>query len=87
MEHQLTQFNLDNVTLEADVDVPRDSLGVVLFVHGSGSSRHSPRNQYVARSLREHRLGTVLTDLLTVPEEHLDRMAGPGGLPVGASGT
>ena len=76
MEHQLTQFDVDNVTLEADVDVPADSIGVVLFVHGSGSSRHSPRNQYVARSLREHKLGTVLTDLLTVPEEHLDRMTG-----------
>ena len=76
MEHQLTQFDVDNVTLEADVDVPADSIGVVLFVHGSGSSRHSPRNQYVGRSLREHKLGTVLTDLLTVPEEHLDCMTG-----------
>jgi putative phosphoribosyl transferase len=71
-----TQFNIDNVTLEADVDVPPDSIGLVLFVHGSGSSRHSPRNQYVAKSLREHRLGTVLADLLTASEEGIDRMTG-----------
>jgi pimeloyl-ACP methyl ester carboxylesterase len=71
-----TQFNIDNVTLEADADVPPDSIGLVLFVHGSGSSRHSPRNQYVAKSLRERRLGTVLADLLTASEEGIDRMTG-----------
>jgi pimeloyl-ACP methyl ester carboxylesterase len=74
MEHQLTQFTVDKVTLEADVDVPPESVGLVLFVHGSGSSRHSPRNQYVARTLHERRLGTVLTDLLTASEEQVDRM-------------
>jgi putative phosphoribosyl transferase len=46
--------------------------GLVMFVHGSGSSRHSPRNQYVARQLNEARLGTLLFDLLT-PAEELDR--------------
>lgn len=45
MQHQLTQFNVDNVTLEADVDVPPESVGVVLFVHSSGSSRRMTRWQ------------------------------------------
>jgi putative phosphoribosyl transferase len=52
----------------ADLIVPQRAAGVVLFAHGSGSSRHSPRNKYVAAQLREARLGTLLIDLLT-PEE------------------
>jgi len=52
----------------ADLIVPQGAAGVVLFAHGSGSSRHSPRNKYVANQLREARLGTLLIDLLT-PEE------------------
>ena len=52
----------------ADLIVPQRAAGVVLFAHGSGSSRHSPRNKYVANQLREARLGTLLIDLLT-PEE------------------
>lgn len=49
--------------------VPRDSTGLVVFVHGSGSSRHSPRNRSVADYLNDHGLGTVLFDLLTEDEE------------------
>ena len=52
--------------------VPQDAPGIVVFAHGSGSSRHSPRNRYVARVLTEAGLGTLLFDLLT-PEEELDR--------------
>ena len=52
----------------ADLIIPQRAAGVVLFAHGSGSSRHSPRNKYVATQLREARLGTLLIDLLT-PEE------------------
>ena len=52
----------------ADLIIPQGAAGVVLFAHGSGSSRHSPRNKYVANQLREARLGTLLIDLLT-PEE------------------
>jgi putative phosphoribosyl transferase len=48
----------------------------VLFAHGSGSSRHSPRNQYVARVLRKRSLGTVLVDLLTASEEEVDAHTG-----------
>src|SRR5207302_10995015 len=49
--------------------LPGETTGIVLFAHGSGSSRHSPRNQYVARVLHEAGLGTLLFDLLTAQEE------------------
>src|ERR1051325_10997778 len=55
---------------------PPQTSGVILFAHGSGSSRHSPRNQYVARTLRERGLGTLLFDLLTQREEDEDRYTG-----------
>ncbi|TCB99597.1 hydrolase [Micromonospora zingiberis] len=58
--------------LPADLMVPADPVGVVLFAHGSGSSRHSPRNLAVARSLNEGGLGTVLVDLLTEAEDEMD---------------
>ncbi|MCI0337470.1 MAG: dienelactone hydrolase family protein [Acidobacteria bacterium] len=61
-----------DVFLEGDLNVPRDATGVVLFVHGSGSSRHSSRNQYVARVIREAGTGTLLFDLLTREEEAID---------------
>jgi putative phosphoribosyl transferase len=60
------------VALEADVTVPEQARGVVLFAHGSGSSRHSPRNRYVAAELVRAGLATVLADLLTPDEERLD---------------
>jgi dienelactone hydrolase len=58
--------------LIGDLVLPDAAPGVVLFAHGSGSSRHSPRNQYVARALEEHGLGTLLIDLLTPEEESID---------------
>jgi putative phosphoribosyl transferase len=58
--------------LRADVTVPGEARGVVLFAHGSGSSRHSPRNRYVAGELRKAGLATVLADLLTPAEEQRD---------------
>ena len=57
------------VELEGELDFPPKPLGLVLFAHGSGSSRHSPRNQYVARILRGAGIGTLLFDLLTPAEE------------------
>lgn len=54
------------------LDVDETSAGTVVFAHGSGSSRHSPRNQMVAGHLREHGLGTLLFDLLTPEEERID---------------
>jgi putative phosphoribosyl transferase len=61
-------------TLDADVEVPHPAHGLVVFAHGSGSSRHSPRNQSVARSLNDAGLATVLTDLLTAEEEQRDEV-------------
>jgi dienelactone hydrolase len=58
--------------LAGQLRVPEAAKGVVVFVHGSGSSRHSPRNQFVARVLNRAGLGTLLFDLLT-PEEERDR--------------
>lgn len=61
------------VELEGSLNVPAAARGMVLFAHGSGSSRHSPRNQYVARALRRAGLGTLLIDLLTSDEESVDQ--------------
>ncbi|UBU14162.1 dienelactone hydrolase family protein [Nonomuraea gerenzanensis] len=58
--------------MSGDLIVPDAAQGIVLFAHGSGSSRHSPRNRYVAGALNENGLGTLLFDLLT-PEEEADR--------------
>jgi dienelactone hydrolase len=60
--------------LEGELNVPRGAPGVVLFAHGSGSSRHSPRNQFVARVIRESGNGTLLFDLLTPTEEIEDNV-------------
>jgi dienelactone hydrolase len=60
------------VRLTADIVVPTDANGVVLFAHGSGSSRRSPRNRAVADVLNQHSLATVLVDLLTPQEEQVD---------------
>jgi putative phosphoribosyl transferase len=60
------------VTLEGNLDIPAGAEGVVLFAHGSGSGRHSPRNRYVAEVLRHEGLGTLLLDLLTSEEERID---------------
>jgi dienelactone hydrolase len=72
MEEQLVQVRAGAVTLEGNLGVPAGAHGVVLFAHGSGSSRHSPRNRYVAGVLREAGLATLLMDLLTADEEAID---------------
>jgi putative phosphoribosyl transferase len=64
------------VTLHGTLGMPKGATGVVLFAHGSGSSRRSPRNQYVARVLREAGMGTLLFDLLTADEEPVDQATG-----------
>jgi dienelactone hydrolase len=66
--------------LEADLTIPSNnngnySKGIVLFAHGSGSSRHSPRNKYVAEVLQKDGLATLLVDLLTIKEEEADTKA------------
>ena len=62
-----------NFTLEGALAVPRGASGLVLFVHGSGSSRFSPRNRFVAAVLREAGLATLLMDLLTPAEDAMDQ--------------
>ncbi|HEV8353744.1 MAG TPA: alpha/beta fold hydrolase [bacterium] len=59
-------------TLDGDLTVPAAARGIVLFVHGSGSSRHSPRNRFVAETLKDAGLATLLFDLLTPQEEAVD---------------
>ena len=62
-------IELDEVTLDGKLAVPDDAPGVVVFAHGSGSSRHSPRNNFVAEVIRSRGLGTLLFDLLTEAED------------------
>lgn len=69
---KLVQVVAGNVTLEGILFIPDDAKGIVLFAHGSGSSRHSPRNQQVARVLQQAGLATLLVDLLTAEEEVVD---------------
>lgn len=64
------------VALQGDLTLPSEPEGIVLFAHGSGSSRLSPRNRYVAGALHEKSLGTLLVDLLTVQEEREDELTG-----------
>jgi putative phosphoribosyl transferase len=64
------------VTLDADMVVPQPARGLVLFAHGSGSSRHSSRNRHVAGELQAAGLATVLADLLTPEEEQVDVRTG-----------
>jgi putative phosphoribosyl transferase len=63
---------LGPVTLEGELSLPQKAAGLVLFAHGSGSSRHSPRNRYVAQIIRKAGAGTLLFDLLTREEEVVD---------------
>ena len=65
-----------SAAVEGDLTVPADAVGVVAFAHGSGSSRHSPRNQAVARALQDRRFATLLFDLLTPDEERREEAGG-----------
>lgn len=72
MQERKVRVSAGPVTLEGSLGIPNSAGGVVLFAHGSGSGRHSPRNRYVARVLREANLATLLIDLLTEDEEEVD---------------
>lgn len=65
---ELLRIPADDVHIEGLLELPADARGLVLFAHGSGSSRHSPRNNLVARVLRAQGSGTLLLDLLTLGE-------------------
>jgi dienelactone hydrolase len=62
----------DTTFLEGNLSIPQSPEGIIIFVHGSGSGRHSPRNQFVAGKLNEDGLATLLLDLLTLNEEKID---------------
>ncbi|HTO87512.1 MAG TPA: dienelactone hydrolase family protein [Thermoanaerobaculia bacterium] len=75
---RLVRVGAGPVGLEGSLVIPPGAAAIVVFAHGSGSSRHSPRNRFVAAALRQERLGTLLLDLLTAGEEAID--AGTGHL-------
>jgi dienelactone hydrolase len=66
------QIPAEGAVLSGDLTIPEAASGLVLFAHGSGSSRHSPRNQFVARTINDAGLATLLFDLLTPAEEAID---------------
>jgi len=76
IEHVPVIAPVDSLQLEGTLSVPTAAGGVVLFAHGSGSSRHSPRNRYVADLLNESGLATLLIDLLTEEEQQVDMQTG-----------
>jgi putative phosphoribosyl transferase len=71
-KEQSVRVPAGQVTLEGNLNLPDAAGGIVLFAHGSGSSRHSPRNRYVAQLLNDAKLATLLADLLTPDEEAID---------------
>jgi putative phosphoribosyl transferase len=71
-ENRSVQILSMGVRLDGFISIPDDPKGLVVFVHGSGSNHHSPRNQYVAQTLQDSGLATLLFDLLTVSEETTD---------------
>ena len=70
------EIEVDGVTLSGDLVLPEQAQGLVVFAHGSGSSRHSPRNRWVAHALQTAGQGTLLFDLLTTREELADAKDG-----------
>ena len=72
--HEAVSIPVAEIILKGDLDVPPNAAGLVIFAHGSGSSRHSPRNQFVARLIRQAGIGTLLFDLLTDDEEAEDEV-------------
>jgi putative phosphoribosyl transferase len=75
-ETELVTIPAGSVSLKGDLVIPARANGVVLFAHGSGSGRHSPRNQFVAEELQAAGLATLLIDLLTTEEEAAERHTG-----------
>jgi putative phosphoribosyl transferase len=67
---------LEDASLAGDLTLPEQAAGIVIFAHGSGSGRRSPRNRLVAEKLNEAGLGTLLIDLLTAEEDEIDRITG-----------
>jgi putative phosphoribosyl transferase len=72
MSTRSIELSVEGLTLPGDLGIPAGAAGIVVFAHGSGSSRKSPRNAMVARALNDRGLATLLFDLLTVDEERAD---------------
>lgn len=73
--HERVVLLLGEIGLDGELRIPKDASSIIMFVHGSGSSRLSPRNQYIAGELNKHGLATLLFDLLSAKEEALDQHA------------
>src|SRR5277367_4358907 len=71
MEREVA-IKVGSVELKGILHIPEGTKGIVLFAHGSGSGRYSPRNQFVAKKLQEAQIATLLMDLLTADEEVID---------------
>ncbi len=69
LHESLQKIKIDNIELKAALVIPENAEKLIIFAHGSGSSRHSPRNNYIARVLRQYGLATLLIDLLTPYED------------------
>jgi pimeloyl-ACP methyl ester carboxylesterase len=76
VEERKVRIPYDGISLEADLSLPANAVGTVLFAHGSGSSRFSPRNRAVARQLQDAGFATLLLDLLTFEEERAEARTG-----------
>jgi len=72
IEQKLVSVKAGKVVLEGFLSIPENAISMIVFVHGSGSSRHSPRNQAVAEEFNDYGMGTLLFDLLTPEEESVD---------------
>ena len=72
--NRAVQIELPGAVLSGDLTIPEEASGLVIFAHGSGSSRHSPRNRFVAQRINAQGLGTLLVDLLTAEEEEADEV-------------
>ena len=73
-KEQLVEITINEKTIKGDLTIPKESQGIVLFAHGAGSSRNSPRNNFVAEELQNKNLATLLIDLLTEKEKEIDRI-------------
>jgi putative phosphoribosyl transferase len=75
-ERNAVKIHSDNATVNGNLEVPAGAGAIVLFAHGSGSSRFSPRNTYVAEVMNKQGIATLLIDLLTADEEAVDEYTG-----------
>jgi hypothetical protein len=76
MRDRIVKIGIGDEELEGNLSLPEGACGLVVFAHGSGSSRFSPRNRFVASALEQGGLGTLLFDLLTPEEERIDAVTG-----------